>query len=139
MDNFSIYGSLFDYCLYNLDLILQRCEETNVVLNWEKCHFMVREGIVLGHKISSQGIEVDKANIKVIERMPPPTNVKGIRNFLGHATFYRCFIKDFFKIAKPLFDLLCNDATFHFDDNCLMAFDRLKKELTSTPIITSLD
>ncbi|XP_071902644.1 uncharacterized protein [Coffea arabica] len=66
------------------DLILQRCEETNLVLNWEKCHFMVCEGIVLGHKISSEGIDVDQAKIEVIERMPPPINVKGIHSFLGH-------------------------------------------------------
>ena len=98
---------------------------------------MVREWIVLGHKISSQGIEVDKAKIEVIEWIPPPTNVKGIRSFLKHAGFYRRFIKDFSKIAKPLCDLLCKDTPFHFDDDCLMAFDRLKKELTSTPIITS--
>ena len=67
MDDFSVYGSSFDHCLYNLDLILQRYEETNLVFIWKKCHFMVREGIVLGHKISSQGIEVDKAKIEVIE------------------------------------------------------------------------
>jgi len=64
---------------------MRRCEETNLVLNWEKCHFMVREGIVLGHKISAEGIQVDKAKIEVIEKLSPPTNVKGIRSFLVHA------------------------------------------------------
>ncbi|XP_071905628.1 uncharacterized protein [Coffea arabica] len=139
MDDFSVYGSSFDQCLHNLELILQRCEETNLVLNWEKCHFMVKEGIVLGHKISSKGIEVDQAKIEVIEKLPPPSNVKGIRSFLGHAGFYRRFIKDFSKIVKPLCDLLCKDSPFQFDDNCLVAFERLKKELISAPIITSPD
>ena len=84
----------FDDCLENLDKVLQRCEEKHLVLNWEKCHFMVREGIVLGHLVSEGGIEVDLAKIEVIEHLPPPTNVKGVRSFLGHAGFYRCFIKD---------------------------------------------
>jgi hypothetical protein len=70
MDDFSIYGTSFDNCLHNLDKVLQRCEETNLVLNWEKCHFMVNEGIVLGHKISERGIEVDIAKVEAIEKMP---------------------------------------------------------------------
>jgi hypothetical protein len=76
MDNFSVYGSSFDNCLHNLDKVLQRCEETNRVLNWEKCHFMVNEGIVLGHKISERGIEVDRAKVEEIEKMPCPTDVR---------------------------------------------------------------
>ncbi|XP_027166325.1 uncharacterized protein LOC113766318 [Coffea eugenioides] len=86
-----------------------------------------------------KGIEVDQAKIEVIEKLPPPSNVKGIRSFLGHAGFYRRFIKDFSKIVKPLCDLLCKDTPFQFDDNCLVAFERLKKELISAPIITSPD
>jgi hypothetical protein len=102
MDDFSVYGKTFDDCLENLDKILQRCEEKHLVLNWEKCHFMVREGIVLGHLISERGIEVDRAKIEVIEQLPPPVNVKVIISFLGHAGFYRRFIKDFYHIARPL-------------------------------------
>ncbi|GJY40576.1 reverse transcriptase domain-containing protein, partial [Tanacetum coccineum] len=89
MDDFSVFGNSFDQCLNNLDKMLGRCEETNLVLNWEKCHFMVKEGIVLGHKISRKGIEVDKAKIDVIAKLPYPSNVKGVRSFLGHAGFYR--------------------------------------------------
>ena len=100
MENFSSFGSSFDLCLSNLDIVLKRCVETNLVFNWEKCHFMVTEGIVLGHKISVYGIEVDKAKVEVIENLPPPANVKGIRSFLGHAGFYMSFIKDFSKIVK---------------------------------------
>ncbi|KAK1678934.1 hypothetical protein QYE76_039782 [Lolium multiflorum] len=76
MDDFSVYGNSFDNCLRNLDKVLQRCEETNLVLNWEKCHFMVNEGIVLGHKISERGIEVDRAKVEAIEKMPYPRDVK---------------------------------------------------------------
>ncbi|MCI45858.1 reverse transcriptase, partial [Trifolium medium] len=82
MDDFSMFVPSFDLCLKNLDTVLKRCVDTNLVLNWEKCHFMVTEGIVLGHKISSKGIEVDKEKVEVIEKLPPPVNVKGIRSFL---------------------------------------------------------
>ncbi|KAK8491391.1 hypothetical protein V6N11_073717 [Hibiscus sabdariffa] len=89
MDDFSVSGETLDLCLGNLAKVLKRCEEADLVLNWEKCHFMVNEGKVLGHKISSKGIKVDKAKVEVIEKLPPPTNVKGISSFLGHAGFYR--------------------------------------------------
>ena len=88
MDDFSVFGSSFDLCLTNLSKVLQRCEETNLVLNWEKCHFMVREGIVLGHKISPNDIEVDKAKLEIIEKLPPPSSIRSIRSFLGYAKFY---------------------------------------------------
>jgi hypothetical protein len=80
MDDFSIYSRTFEDCLANLDKVLKQCQMANLVLNWEKCHFMIREGIVLGHKVSEKGIMVDKAKIEVIEQLPPPTNVKGIHN-----------------------------------------------------------
>ena len=100
---------------------------------------MVQEGIVLGHKVSARGIEEDKAKIEVIEQLPPPTNVKGIRSFLGHAGFYRRFINDFSQIARPLTSLLAKDAPFIFNDECLEAFLILKKALISVPIIQPLD
>ena len=93
MDDFSIFGTSFESCLTQLEKVLKRCVETNLVLSWEKSHFMVQEGIVLGHVVSSRGIEVDYAKVKVISTLPHPTNVKGIRSFLGHAGFYRRFIK----------------------------------------------
>ena len=83
MDDFSVFGDSFPSCLHHLALVLKRCQETNLVLNWEKCHFMVTEGIVLGHKISNRGIEVDRAKVEVTEKLPPPANVKAIRSFLG--------------------------------------------------------
>src|SRR4051812_19594416 len=135
MDNFSVYGTSFDHCLHNLNKVLQRCEEKNLVLNWEKCHFMVNEGIVLGHKICERGIEVDKAKIEAIERMPYPRDIKGIRSFLGHASFYRRFIKDFSKTSRPLTNLLQKDVPFVFDEDCKEAFEVLKKALITAPIV----
>ncbi|GJU41721.1 reverse transcriptase domain-containing protein [Tanacetum coccineum] len=85
MDDFLVFGNSFKNCLSHVDKMLQRCEDTNLCLNWEKSHFMVKEGIVLGHKISKKGIEVDKAKIDVIAKLPHPTTVKGVRSFLGHA------------------------------------------------------
>jgi hypothetical protein len=85
MDDFSVYDKTFEDCLANLNKVLKRCQMADLILNWEKCHFMVREGNVLGHKISEKWIEVDKAKIEVTEQLPPPTNVKGIHSFLGHA------------------------------------------------------
>lgn len=135
MDDFSVFGNSFDRCLANLEKMLKRCEETNLVLNWEKCHFKVKEGIVLGHKISGNGIEVDQAKVEAISKLPYPTTVKAIRSFLGHAGFYRRFIKDFSKIARPMTQLLMKDAPFDFSQECKDAFDLLKKELTQAPIM----
>ena len=109
MDDFSVCGLDFEDCLINLEKILERCVEVNLVLNWEKCHFMVKEGIVLGHIISERGIEVDKVKIEVIENLNPPKTVREVRSFLGHAGFYRRFIKEFSKITKPLTGLLMKD------------------------------
>nr|GEZ20552.1 reverse transcriptase domain-containing protein [Tanacetum cinerariifolium] len=85
MNDFSVFGNSFENCLSRLDKMLQRCEDTNLSLNWEKSHFMVKEGIILGHKISKNGIEVERAKVDVIAKLPHPTTVKGIRSFLGHA------------------------------------------------------
>ena len=139
MDDFSVMGNSFDNCLENLRVVLARCEETNLVLNWEKCHFMVQEGIVLGHRISARGIEVDRAKIEAIEKLPPPSSVKGIRSFIGHAGFYRRFIKDFSQIAKPLSNLLVQGIPFEFDSQCLHAFSVLKDKLVSAPIVVAPD
>ena len=91
----------------------------------------------MGHKILKKRIEVDKAKPDVIDKLPPPVNVKGIRSFLGRAGFYRRFIKDFSKIAKPLSNLLNKEVVFVFDDECLEAFNTFKAKLVSAPVITS--
>ncbi|KAM5555299.1 hypothetical protein ABKV19_023282, partial [Rosa sericea] len=139
MDDFSVFGMSFDDCLHNLDLILKRCIETNLVLNWEKCHFMVTQGIVLGHIVSARGIEVDKAKVDLVRCLPSPTSVREVRSFLGHAGFYRRFIKDFSKISRPLCTLLQKDVVFKWTKKCQEAFDTLKAALTSAPIMMPPD
>nr|GEU72142.1 DNA-directed DNA polymerase [Tanacetum cinerariifolium] len=101
----------------------------------EKSHFMVKEGIVLGHKISKNGIKVDKAKVDVIAKLPHPTTVKGIRSFLGYAGFYRQFIQYFSKIARPMTRLLMKDTPFFFSKECIEAFQTLKRKLTIAPIL----
>jgi hypothetical protein len=135
MDDFTVYGSSFDECLDSLARVLDRCIDTNLVLNFEKCHFMVEHGIVLGHIISSKGVKVDKSKIDVISSLPYPTCVREVRSFLGHAGFYRRFIQDFSKIALPLSRLLQKEVDFVFNNSCKEAFDMLKMHLTSAPII----
>ncbi|GJV85301.1 reverse transcriptase domain-containing protein [Tanacetum coccineum] len=142
MDDFSIFGDNFDSCLSNLEKMLKRCEDTNLVLNWEKCHFMCREGIVLGHKISKSGIEVDHAKVNVIAKLPHPTTLKGVKSFLGHAestlVFYG-FYPYFSKIAKPMTHLLEKETPFVFSKDCIDAFQTLKKKLTEAPILVVPD
>nr|GEW03589.1 reverse transcriptase domain-containing protein [Tanacetum cinerariifolium] len=108
-------------------------------IHFKLSHFMVIEGIILGHKISKNEIEVDKAKVDVIAKLPHPTTVKGIRSFLGHAGFYRRFIKYFSKIARPMTHLLEKDTLFFFTKECVEAFQTLKRKLTEAPILISTD
>nr|CAN72371.1 hypothetical protein VITISV_040455 [Vitis vinifera] len=121
MDDITIYGSTFEECLVNLEA--------------DKCHFMVHQGIVLGHIISERGIEVDNAKVELIVKLPSPTTIKGVRQFLGHAGFYRRFIKDFSKLSKSLCELLAKDAKFVWDERYQRSFDQLKQFLTTAPIV----
>ncbi|KAK8508033.1 hypothetical protein V6N11_073541 [Hibiscus sabdariffa] len=135
MDDFTIYGNTFEECLFNLSNVLKRCLEYNLVLNYEKCYFMVDKGLILGHIVSSDGIAVDQSKTDVIRSLPYPTTVRDIRSFLGHAGFYRRFIKDFSKIAQPLCKLLQKDHAFNFDSDCKDSWDTLKEKLISAPIV----
>nr|GEZ67542.1 reverse transcriptase domain-containing protein [Tanacetum cinerariifolium] len=139
MDDFSIYEDNFSSCLSNLDKMLKRCEDTNLVLNWKKCHFICKERIVLGHKISKSEIEVDRAKVDVIAKLPHPTTVKGVRSFLGRASFYRRFIQDFSKIDRPMTHLLEKETPFVFSNDCINAFETLKKKFTEAPILVVPD
>nr|GEW09223.1 reverse transcriptase domain-containing protein [Tanacetum cinerariifolium] len=115
------------------------CEDTNLVLNWEKCHFMCREGIVLGHKISKSGLEVDRAKVDVIAKLPHQTTMRSVRSFLGHVGFYRRFIQDFSKIARPMTYLLEKETPFVFSKDCIDTFETFEKKLTEAPILVVPD
>jgi len=114
IDDFMVYGDSFGKCLDNLSLVLKRCIETNLVMNYKKCYFMVEQGIVLGNVMSSRGLEVDKAKIDVISSLPYPSCVREVHSFLGHVGFYQRFIKDFLKITAPLCKLLAKEVDFMF-------------------------
>ena len=139
MDDFTVYGSSFEQCLHNLGTVLKRWQDKNLAINWEKCLFMVTEGIVLGHMISVAGLEVDQAKVSIIKNLMPPTTVKGIRSFLEHAGFYRRFIRDFSKIARPLCRLLEKDTKFNFDESYHNYFEDIKSRLVEAPIMAKPD
>ncbi|RDX97006.1 Retrovirus-related Pol polyprotein from transposon opus, partial [Mucuna pruriens] len=115
MDDFTVYADTFDACLDNLSKVLARCIDTNLVLNFEKCHYMVTEGIVLGHLVSNKGVEVDKSKIDIITSLPNPISVWEVR-------FYRKFIKNFSQLALPLSKLLQKDVELMFDQPCIEFF-----------------
>ena len=100
---------------------------------------MVTKGIVLRHKISAAGLEVDQAKVCIIKTLLPPITVKGIRSFLGHAGFYRRFIRDFSKIARPLCRLLEKDTKFNFDESCQSSFEEIKSRSVEAPIMAKPD
>ena len=137
MDDFSVFGDDFESCLAHLTKILKVCVRKRLVLSWEKSHFMVREGVVLGHLVSGKGLEVDKAKIEVIQNLPLPTTLRDLRSFLGHVGFYRRFIRDFAKVSKLLTTLLCKDKDFFIDKEGERAFEMLKLALIEAPILQS--
>ncbi|KAI5320982.1 hypothetical protein L3X38_040690 [Prunus dulcis] len=139
MDDITVFGDSFYDCLSNLENVLITCKEKILVLNWEKCQFMVTSGTVLGHIVYHKGIEVDKSKIDLIANLPIPKTVKEKRSFLGHAGFYRRFLQNFSAIARPLNNLLEKDAKFDWNYACQEALEELCmigiKMLTSTPVI----
>ena len=135
IDAFLVFGYSFDHCLHNLSFFLERCKEKNLILNWEKFHFMVQGGIVLGNRVSKDGLEVDTTKVSTIETLLRLTTVKGVRSFLGHVGFYWHIIKDFSKIVRPLCKFLHKDFVFSFDEACVETFNEIKKRLISAPIM----
>ena len=137
MNNFFVFGNDFKCCLAHLTKILEVCVKKGLVLSWEKSHFMVRKGVVLGHIISGKGLEVDKAKIEVIQNLTLLGIVRDLRSFLKHVSFYKRFIQDFAKVSKPLTTLLCKDKDFIIDEEGKRAFKMLKQALIEAPILQS--
>jgi hypothetical protein len=132
MDDFIVYGNTYQETLENLEKFI-RCQEMNLSLIHKKCKMLLIEGVVLGHHISSEGINVDPANIEVIIRLPPHNNQKEVRRFLGHAGYYGQFIENFTKIDAPMFGLLIKDVDFDWIEQCQIAFETLKAKLYVAP------
>ena len=137
MDDFSVFGLSFDAFLEHLTQILDVCVKKRLVLSWEKSYFMVREGIVLGHLVSSKALEVDKAKVEVIQDLALPKSIRELKSFLGHVGFYRRFIDDFAKVSKPLTSLLCKEKDFIIEEEGKHAFMQLKQALVEPPILQS--
>lgn len=135
MDDFTAYGVTFEEALVNLEKVLKRCREQNLSLNSEKCFLIMEEGIVLGHHVSKNGIQVDPTKIEVIQNLQTPAKQKDVRSFLGHAGYYRRFIKDFSKIVSPLYALLTKDSQFEWTEASEKSFLQLKDLLTKAPVL----
>ena len=135
MDDFTVYGNNYEEALDNLEKVLIRCQETNLALKHEKCKMLMTVGIVLGHHISAIGIKVDPTKIEVISKLSPPQSQKEVRHFLGHAGYYRRFIKNFTTLSTPMFKLLTKYVNFYWDSYCQIAFDTLKEKLPITHVL----
>jgi len=135
MDGFTHYGCDFRETLSNLGKVLNKCTEINISLSPEKCEFLMTTGIVLGHSISQEGLQLDPNKITIIKRVSTPQKKRDVRSFLGLSRYYRRFIKDFSKLASPLFGLLAKDVELLWSKSYQEALETLKDKLTTAPIL----
>jgi len=132
MDDFTPYGDDFDQALKNLEKVLERCIATRLFSSHEKYHVMMTEGVVLGHYISTAGIQVDPTKIEVILKLPTPHIQDEVR--IGYAGYYHRFIEYFLKIVAPLYTLT-NNVEFEWYNKCDIVFPDLKKLVSTTPVL----
>ena len=135
MDDFTPYGDDFELALQTLEKLLQRCIATRLCLSHEKCHMMMTEGLILGHYISTAGIQVDVAKIQIILLIPTPTTKTEVHSFLGFSGYYRRFIKNFTKIVSPIFKLLTKDCEIIWNSDCQKSLETLKDKIFEAPIL----
>ena len=150
LDDILIFSKDFDSHISNLDMVLSRLGAAGLKVKPSKCHILQEQVHYLGHVISAEGVSTDPAKCAVVESWPTPTNVKDVRRFLGFTGYYRRFVKDFSKMAKPLFALVGNPKgrrrktrhplpPFVWTGECQQAFDSLRQHLVSAPILAYPD
>lgn len=135
LDDINIYSTTFEEHIQHLKEVLERFRQTNLKLNLDKCHFCKKELSFLGHVVSEKGILPDPTKIEKVKNFPVPTNTTELRGFIGLASYYRRFIKDFATIAEPMNRLLRKDISYIWNDDCQKAFEILKEKLTTAPIL----
>lgn len=135
LDDIVVFGKTFEQHVENLEQVLGRLKTAGLKLKPKKCSFLQKEIQFLGHVVSTEGIRIDPEKVKAVEKMERPSTVTQVRSFLGLTSYYRKFIKDYSKIAKPLFDLTKKDNKCICDDNCKRSFNELKTRLTTSPIL----
>jgi hypothetical protein len=135
IDDIMIYSEDFESHITQLTKVLRRLRDNNLIVKLKKCRFAEENIEFLGHIIGKDGIKPDPNKINKITQLKPPVNVKGVRSVLGLCSYYRKFIKDFSKIAKPLTNLIKKDVKFEWNDTHQKAFDELKNKLVQYPIL----
>ena len=135
LDDIIIYSKTFEEHVEHIETVFSRLRSAGLKLKMSKCEFLKQEVKYLGHLVSPSGIRPDPAKISAIQNLRPPTNVKSVRSFLGMCGFYRRFVPDFAKIAKPLTELTKKNRHFHWDDACQSSFETLRTALTVAPIL----
>ena len=139
LDDITIHSSTFSEHLKHIELVMKKLNEVNLKINLEKCTWCTSEVKILGHLVSHNQFKMDPKKINAISEWNAPKNVKQTQQFLGLANYYRRFVKDFSKIAAPMFNLLKKDTPFVFNKECEEAFEKLKLALTSSPILRPPD
>ena len=139
IDDILIYSKNEEDHAEHLRIVLQRLRDHHLYAKFSKCEFWLDSVKFLGHTISSDGISVDPTKVQEVMDWESPTSVHQIRSFLGLAGYYRRFIPDFSRIAKPMTELLKKEVKFVWDDKCEEAFQTLKARLTTAPVLAISD
>ncbi|KAM6968624.1 retrovirus-related Pol polyprotein from transposon 412 [Tautogolabrus adspersus] len=139
LDDLLVHANDFDSALANLEEVFTAIRGAGLRLNPAKCHLLTRETAFLGHVVSAHGVATDPVKVAAVQDWPTPANISELRSFLGLASYYRRFVRDFATIASPLYRLSDKGRSFDWDEACSAAFDRLKRALTAAPVLAYPD